>query len=234
MTVLISKFNLRSPYQFINSNLNFSVKGIKNITRKVPDTITSWIITGFSSSFQHGLGLTKEPTKLTVFMPYFIYLNLPYSIKRGEIIAIQAVVFNYMTNKASATITMFNDNQEFEFVEKTPSQKMLLKKIKILPNSATSVKFIIRALKVGYITLKLESLTSLAGDRIEQKLLVEPEGITRYVNNAVLIDLRTQNKFNKIVDIVVPKDIVPDSLKIEASLIGDILGPTLDNLDKLM
>lgn len=167
-------------------------------------------------------------------MPYFIYLNLPYSIKRGEIISIQAIVFNYMKDKASATITMFNDNQEFEFIERTTSKKMLLKKISIKPNSAVSVKFIIRALKVGYITLKLESMTSLAGDKIEQKLLVEPEGITRYVNKAVLVDLRTQNKFSKTVDIVVPKDIVPDSLRIEASLIGDILGPTLDNLDQLM
>ncbi|XP_070508206.1 CD109 antigen-like [Chironomus tepperi] len=211
-----------------------NVRGFKNITRKVPDTITSWVITGFSMNFQNGFGLTKEPTKLTVFMPFFIYLNLPYSIKRGEIISIQAVIFNYMNADASATVTMFNENQEFEFVEKTQNQKMLAKKITTKSNSGTSVKFIIRALKVGYITLKMEALTSNAGDRIEQKLLVLPEGITRYINTAILVDLRSQNKFNKKVDIVVPKDIVPDSLRIEASLIGDILGPTLDNLDKLI
>ncbi|XP_070508209.1 thioester-containing protein 1 allele R1-like [Chironomus tepperi] len=185
-------------------------------------------------NFQNGLGLTKEPTKLTVFMPFFIYLNLPYSIKRGEIISIQAVIFNYMNTDASATVTMFNENQEFEFVEKTQNQKILAKKITSKANSGTSVKFIIRALKVGYITLKMEALTSNAGDRIEQKLLVLPEGITRYINTAILVDLRSQNKFTKTVDIVVPKDIVPDSLKIEASLSGDILGPTLDNLDKLI
>ncbi|XP_070508210.1 CD109 antigen-like, partial [Chironomus tepperi] len=80
----------------------------------------------------------------------------------------------------------------------------------------------------------MEAITSNAGDRIEQKLLVLPEGITRYINTAVLVDLRSQNKFNKKIDIVVPKGIVPDSLRIEASLIGDILGPTLDNLDKLI
>ncbi|KAL7026588.1 hypothetical protein ACKWTF_005089 [Chironomus riparius] len=211
-----------------------NVKGSKNIIRKVPDTITSWVITGFSMNFQHGLGLTKEPTKLTVFMPFFISLNLPYSIKRGEIISIQAIIFNYMMDDCTATVTMFNENQEFEFVEKTLSQKNLIKKIKTKANSGTSVEFIIRALKVGYVTLKIEALTVLAGDRIEQKLLVEPEGITRYINQAILIDLRTQNNFMKTIDIVVPEDIVSDSLKIEASLIGDILGPTLDNLDKLI
>ena len=129
---------------------------------------------------------------------------------------------------------MYNKNQEFEFVENTQSQKMLVKKITSKANSGTSVKFIIRALKVGYITLKIEAIASNAGDRIEQKLLVEPDGITRYINEAILVDLRTQNKFSKTIDIVVPQNIVPDSLRIEASVIGDILGPTLDNLDKLM
>jgi len=211
-----------------------SVKGYKNITRKVPDTVTSWVITGFSMNLQNGLGLTKQPSKLTVFMPFFIYLNLPYSIKRGETIAIQAVIFNYMNDDTSATVTMFNDNQEFKFVERTRNQKKLSKTIKAISKSGTPVKFIIKALKVGYITLKLEATASNAGDRIEQKLLVEPEGIPKYVNEAIFIDLKDQNKFKQTIEIIVPQDFIPDSLKIEASLIGDILGPTINNLDKLM
>lgn len=34
--------------------------------------------------------------KLTVFRPFFIKTNLPYSVKRGEKLALQILVFNYM------------------------------------------------------------------------------------------------------------------------------------------
>lgn len=170
-------------------------------------------------------------------MPFFIYLNLPYSIKRGEIISIQVVIFNYMKQDYQTTVTISNEKQEFEFVENTPrssGQDYLIKTINATANSGTTVSFVIKALKVGYITLKIEASTFVAGDRVEQQLLVEPEGITRYINEAILVDLRNQHTFSKFVDVVVPNDFIPDSLKIEASLIGDLLGPALDNLDNLM
>lgn len=75
-----------------------------------------------------GLGLTKAPTKLNVFQPFFISLNLPYSIKRGEAVAIQIVVFNYMDAGVSATVTLENPEQEFVYsdpsneVQETPSK----------------------------------------------------------------------------------------------------------------
>ncbi len=97
--------------------------GTKTISKKVPDTITSWVITGFTMNDVYGLGLTKAPTKLKVFQPFFISLNLPYSIKRGEAVAIQIVVFNYMDNAVSAQVTL--ENAEQEFVYSDPSNEVL-------------------------------------------------------------------------------------------------------------
>jgi len=185
-------------------------------------------------NLNQGLGMTKEASKLRVFMPFFIYLNLPYSIKRGEIIALQAIIFNYMDADYPATVTMFNDKQEFQFMENTANQQKLVKNINTKSSSGTSVRFIIKALKVGYITLKIEASVATAGDKIEQLLLVEPEGIKKYNNEAFLVDLRTATTFTKTVDIVVPPNYVSDSLWIEASFIGDLLGPTIDNLGNLM
>lgn len=85
--------------------------------KKVPDTITSWVITGFSVDPVTGLGLTKNPSKLEVFQPFFVSLNLPYSIKRGEVVSVPIVVFNYMEQDVNAEVTLHNDDQDFEFVE---------------------------------------------------------------------------------------------------------------------
>lgn len=94
-----------------------SIDGIKTIPKKVPDTITSWIITAFAVDPFSGFGMTKTPRKLEVFQPFFVSLNLPYSVKRGEIIAIPVVVFNYMDNDVDAEVTLDNIGQEFDFID---------------------------------------------------------------------------------------------------------------------
>ena len=85
----------------------------------MPDTITSWVITAFSIDPVTGLGITKMPTNLKVFQPFFISLNLPYSIKRGEVVSVPIVVFNYLNKELDTEVTLHNENQEFEFAEIT-------------------------------------------------------------------------------------------------------------------
>lgn len=94
-----------------------SFSGEKTLQKKVPDTITSWIITGFSVNPIYGLGLTQQPRKLNVFLPFFVSTNLPYSVKRGEVVAIPIVVFNYMEDDQTAEVVLHNDEQEFEFAD---------------------------------------------------------------------------------------------------------------------
>lgn len=97
----------------------YSFNGTHTLHKKVPDTITSWVITGFSVDPVTGLGLTKNPSKLEVFQPFFVSLNLPYSIKRGEVVSVPIVVFNYMEQDVNAEVTLHNEDQDFEFVEPT-------------------------------------------------------------------------------------------------------------------
>jgi CD109 antigen len=174
-----------------------------------------------------------------VFQPFFVTLNLPYSIKRGEVVSIQVLVFNYMDKEQAAEVTLFNYFEEFEFVSAVTGEKAskeMQKKLKavIVPESGTSVSFVIRPLKVGHITIKVVASSAVAGDRVERQLIVEPEGVTQYMNKAVFIDLRNNPEFKSNITVTIPPNAVPDSTKIEASAIGDILGPSIDNLDKLM
>ena len=96
---------------------------MESIRKIVPDTITSWIITGFSLSKSHGLGLVDNPSKVNVFMPFFLSIDLPYSVKLGETIRIPVVVFNYMDEDQLADVIFYNNDDEFEFVSDTKDQK---------------------------------------------------------------------------------------------------------------
>lgn len=56
-----------------------------NWTKKIPESITSWHLTGFAMNEEKGLAITEETTKVVTFKPFFVSLRLPYSIKRGSV-----------------------------------------------------------------------------------------------------------------------------------------------------
>ncbi|XP_052563225.1 thioester-containing protein 1 allele R1-like isoform X5 [Culex pipiens pallens] len=220
---------------------NDSFSGQKTITKKVPDTITSWIITGFSVNPVYGLGLTQQPRKLNVFLPFFVSTNLPYSVKRGEIVSIPVVIFNYMESGQTAEVTFDNSEYEFEFAdveneihENSKAETSRKKTVEVPSNSGRTVSFMIRPTKLGHITIKVTATTALAGDGVERQLLVEPEGLPQFVNKAAFVDLRSAPEVMKNFTVEVPKNAVPDSTRVEVSVIGDVLGSTVQNLDSLI
>lgn len=85
--------------------------------KKVPDSITKWIITGFSIDPETGFAMVDQPTTLTTFLPFFLRLELPYSIKRGETVEIQVIVFNYLAEATSAEIVFKNEVGDFIWTE---------------------------------------------------------------------------------------------------------------------
>uniref|UniRef100_A0A1S4J5E3 CD109 antigen n=1 Tax=Culex quinquefasciatus TaxID=7176 RepID=A0A1S4J5E3_CULQU len=230
------------PECWIWDNLkNNGFSGQKTITKKVPDTITSWIITGFSVNPVYGLGLTQQPRKLNVFLPFFVSTNLPYSVKRGEIVSIPVVIFNYMESGQTAEVTFDNSEYEFEFAdveneihENSKAETSRKKTVEVPSNSGRTVSFMIRPTKLGHITIKVTATTALAGDGVERQLLVEPEGLPQFVNKAAFVDLRSAPEVMKNFTVEVPKNAVPDSTRVEVSVIGDVLGSTVQNLDSLI
>lgn len=105
------------PETWIWENATTNAEGQFRLKRRAPDTITSWILSAFSIDETSGFGVTNSPATVRVFRPFFIKLNLPYSIIRGETVNIQAVIFNYSKRPTSATVRLENKNGELEFVE---------------------------------------------------------------------------------------------------------------------
>uniref|UniRef100_A0AAG5DFD2 TEP1-F n=1 Tax=Anopheles atroparvus TaxID=41427 RepID=A0AAG5DFD2_ANOAO len=227
------------PEAWIWESFSYSDEA-QSIRKTVPDTITSWIITGFSLSKASGLGLTDQPSKMKVFLPFFLSIDLPYSVKLGETVRVPVIVFNYMEEDQEADVVFFNHQNEFEFVPEDTSEAQVYgehhRRVNstIASNSGKAFSFLVKPKKVGHITLKLTAKCALAGDAIERLLLVEPEGHPQHINKAVLIDLRTEKEVRQSFRVEIPDDAVPDSTKVEVSVIGDVLGSSIENLDSLI
>lgn len=212
-----------------------SPNGTLTLTKKVPDTITSWVISAFSLSGKLGLGLSKNPKTLNVFQPFFVSLNLPYSVKRGEVVAVPVVLFNYLETDVTADLVLQNEHGEFEFVDDVEGDQTLRKRqVTVASNSGITSTFLVRFSLVGQIPLKVTATSAIAGDAIVRILQVDPEGVPQFINKAVFVDLREIKEFTTTQSVEVPENAVPGSLKINVNAIGDLLGGTIENLHQLI
>ncbi|KAK6983547.1 CD109-1, partial [Biomphalaria glabrata] len=95
----------------------------------LPDTITSWIVSAFAVNSE-GLAVAKEPFKLTAFQLFFLSMNLPYSIKRGEVFVLRVTVFNYRSQHVQAVVSLAHSDQ-FMVVDETESEGWYSKSLSV-------------------------------------------------------------------------------------------------------
>ena len=101
-------------------------------------------------------------------------------------------------------------------------------------NSVNSVTFLITPKMLGAIDLKVKAASRLAGDSIVRQLNVKPPGQIQRLNTAAFLDLRSGRTETLNLTAKFPQKRVPDSDFVKFSVIADLLGPTLSNLDKLL
>ena len=90
-------------------NATTDIDGKASIPVKAPDTAnTSFVMTAFALNDLHGMGISERLATLQVFQPFFVKVALPYSVRKGETLAVQMVVYNYMPKEISAEVTLEN------------------------------------------------------------------------------------------------------------------------------
>ncbi|XP_035709663.1 CD109 antigen isoform X3 [Folsomia candida] len=227
------------PETFIWEELTTGYDGRSKIKKTVPDTITSWVISGFSLDNVYGLGISDVPMKLKVFRPFFISLNIPYSVVKGEAVGVQVLVHNYMERNINADITLDNSGNQFSFTQdeneiESRVELYRTEKVSVPANSVSSVTFLITPVKLGLIDLSVKAESRIAGDALVKMLKVVPPGQPQKLNKAIMIDSRRPSSVPLNLTTKFPAKRVPDSDFVKFTVVGDILGPAITNLDRLL
>lgn len=149
-----------------------------------------------------------------------------------------ALVFNYLAKDLDVEVTLDNTDSEYEFIDVSndvlDDQNRMKKMVRVKANDASGVSFMLRPKIIGNIMLKYIATSPVAGDIVHKSLKVVPEGETKYVNQAFLVNLKNTSELSKSVQIDLPENIVPDSQYVTVGSMGDILGPVLKHLDNLI
>lgn len=207
----------------------------KTIEVIAPDSTTTYLLSGFALSPTMGLGMMKQPLRFTIRQDFYLDVSLPYSVKRGEVLVVRAIIFNFYQHKLTTQVTLYSKIDQLEFVERSSNNSSYRSKAVIaLPNTGTSVSFMVKAKQIGLVAIKLRAECQLATDAIEHMLRVKPEShqYHRCINK--YIELPTHETINHTFVLDVPKKIDAGSLKIYFFVDPHILGAAIKNLGDLI
>lgn len=227
--------------------------GRGSITTKIPDSITTWLITGFSLNKGFGFALA-EPQELIVSKEFFVELNLPYSLRFGEILKLEVIVFNFLrpelAGEINANLKIFsmakaekNEDfiQQFEFLEfldlslscktKKVNSLTINTSLKVSHRTGSRYTTYIRPKIIKNIKIRAEVSVTIGRktftDEIVKTILVENEGIAFYnVQNTEFI----LDEHNKIQSINLPfkaPDVATSAIELTAVIASDIMGPLI-------
>ncbi|XP_059162965.1 CD109 antigen-like [Physella acuta] len=229
-----------SPDSWLWTDVYVGANGSASITATVPDTITSWVVSAFAINSNSGLGVAPTQAHLKVFRPFFVSLNLPYSVTRGEQLALQANVFNYLTDDMQVRVTLAASKCfHYIFIHETGNQELkqfdAVQDVVVKAGEAMTVYFPIVPADLGRIDVEVKAQSTKAADTVRRQLLVEAEGVPKQYNIPVLIDL-TERKttFSKTIDLTLPANVVKGSELVRISAVGDLMGPTIAGLGSLL
>ncbi|XP_074391073.1 alpha-2-macroglobulin-like protein 1 isoform X2 [Zonotrichia albicollis] len=208
----------------------------------VPDTITEWNANTFCVA---DIGFGFSPlTSLRVFQPFFVDVSLPYSVIQGETFKLKATVFNYLKDCIQVHTTL-TETPELK-VDACPSCQFTSC---LCANEAKTFVWNVRATKLGRVNVTVSSVaeeshslcankiavTPLQGgrDAVIKSLLVKPGGVLQEkTQNAFLCP--ADNTISEEFSLTLPAEVLEGSARVTFSVIGDIMGPALQNLDQLL
>uniref|UniRef100_A0A8C3TLQ7 Alpha-2-macroglobulin n=1 Tax=Chelydra serpentina TaxID=8475 RepID=A0A8C3TLQ7_CHESE len=198
-----------------------SSNGSAELPLRIPDTITEWKANAFCTSSDTGFGLSPT-VSLRAFQPFFVELTLPYSVVRGEAFTLKATVFNYLTRCIRVRYTRTIP------VQPKPQPSVSLQPLSS-PNTC-NVNFSVsaEALKTELPCGNEVAVLPETGqkDTVIKQLLVEVCGL--------LSPCGIENSEAGKISLKLPLNVVQGSARAYVTVLGDILGTAMQNLQQLL
>ncbi|XP_037084525.1 murinoglobulin-1-like isoform X2 [Pollicipes pollicipes] len=229
------------PEAFLFFLQTIGPEGTTVLTQEMPDTITSWVGSAICSHPQDGFGVSNK-TNIKTFKPFFTEVTLPYSVKRGEILNMASTVFNFLDSSLSVYLELVASDDYSLADEDSPASIDLC-----VPAGRSEVShFPLTFTSLGEVNITVTArlrdgncdqpnTVGPGSDTIIRPLVVKPEGFPQEETTSrfVCLDEGAEPHVEQI-SMVAPEGLVPDSERAYFSVVGDLLGPSYDNLAHLV
>lgn len=232
------------------SYLIFSRNKPKNLTFKLPESITTQSLSTFALSKEAGICFFQDkPIEFRTFKEVFVQVLLPYQAVQNEQLEMVITVFNYAQEEQLMIVYFYGVDGICS--EADTDLKSERKNLAVPKDSAKSLSIPLVPLRTGKFKIKVVALGSLHTDIVIKELEVIPQGVPIEDEYSFQLDPNNKQKRAKrqiindyFQDKIVPEQhsqftklklspkeksklIVPNSEQCIISAIGNEYGPAL-------
>ncbi|HSW57784.1 MAG TPA: alpha-2-macroglobulin family protein, partial [Dehalococcoidales bacterium] len=210
------------PETWLWKTVKTDSRGKATINALVPDSITTWMLRAVALSKTEGLGISEN--QLTVFQPFFLTVDLPYSAIRGEEFPVSTAIYNYLDKTQDVRVEIQAESW-FELLGPA------VQNISIAANDIGGAKFKIRPVKLGAANpVKITARSLQAADSVIKTLVIDAEGVANEaVDNLVLANGKTLE-----LSTAIPVNAIDGSGRAYLAVTSSFLTQTMDGLESLI
>uniref|UniRef100_A0A4Y0BDG7 TEP1-F n=1 Tax=Anopheles funestus TaxID=62324 RepID=A0A4Y0BDG7_ANOFN len=206
-------------------NVTIGGSGTHKMIETVPDTTTSWYLTGFSIDPVYGLSFMKKSIQLTSIRSFYMLESLPYSIKRDEEVELQFTLFNNLERDYIADVTLYNVANQMEFIGRPVEDLNYTKSVSVPPKVGVPISFLVKARKLGEMAVRVNAsiMLGMETDALEKVIRVTPESFVQsnIASRFFFFDTYSNQTFNIPLDI--NSNVDNDSIAMSFQLIPNLL-----------
>jgi hypothetical protein len=195
--------------------------GVAELPINFADSITTWRLTASASSKAGALG--GATASLRVFQDFFVDIDLPVALTQNDEVAFPVAVYNYL--KEPQTVKL--DLKAEAWFELLDSQG-LSRSIDLKPNEVTSIKYRIKAKRVGKFPLTVEARGTKLSDAVKRSIDVLPDG-------KKFEQVATDRLTGKVTQqIAIPDNAIPDASRLFVKVYPGVMSQILEGAEGLI
>lgn len=194
-------------------------QGRASLDLELADSITSWRLSASAVTADGRLGAAQTPIK--VFQPFFVDLNLPVTLTRGDEVSIPVVVYNYLSKPQTVEL-------KFETAPWFELHGQSMRQIDLAANEVRSFSYRLRVNKVGNHQLQVTARGHGVADALKRDIEVVPDGkkIEHVITDRLSADV-TQT-------LTIPQHAVEDSAKLLVKIYPGTFSQVLEGTEGML
>lgn len=205
---------------YTNPQIITDEKGNAEIGLKMADSITTWRMSVFGNSANGKMGNLQ--TGIKVFQDFFIDIDFPVALTRGDEVSVPIAVYNYLKEPQTVKIKVEKEDW-FEMMD-----GVFEKELKLEKNEVDGVHFRIKAKKLGKHKLTVYGYGSKMQDAVRREIEILPDGKMFMLSKSD----RIQQEIN--VPVNIPKGAIQGASKILVRLYPGVISQVMEGLDKIL
>ncbi len=182
------------------------------------DSITAWKMNIDAVSARGRLG--SSAMDIRVFQDFFVDLDLPAALTRGDEISVPVLCYNYLPKPQAIELTL-------ESAPWYETQGPAVQRAELGPNEVRSIAFRVKAKEVGAHELSLLAQGSSLGDAVRRRIAVRPDGVEVENLQGGVLSGAAEHTFH------VPPESIPNSQKLLLRLYPSMFSEVIEGLDSI-